>query len=158
MSKTYHFKLFAENHQLLLEDAEADPNAAADPDLWDEETRRNGLATLPGIVSMGTARAGYVVLTVHLRDDEPNDDITTWDHVNECAITLHSGILVVRGCSESAEEAERIELTPGHYRMRIFYGNLDVEDPDDEEGDDYYKVALWPGDWAEPKVLKRYDG
>ncbi len=50
----------------------------------------------------------------------------------------------------------RVPILPGDYRALVCYGNLySVTDESALEGDDYYRVALWPGNVVEPKVLER---
>ncbi|HEX8833211.1 MAG TPA: hypothetical protein VF719_03365 [Abditibacteriaceae bacterium] len=156
--KSYYFKLYADYHQFYVEDASSNPITAASPDFWNERSHRDGFAFARDMVSVGTARYGNVVVTVTIRDDEPDDETESWDHVVDAGIEVPSGTLVVRGCTESGEDAEKIFVAPGHYRLRVFYGNLEVDDRDAEEGDDHYKVVLWPGAWQEPQVLKRFEG
>ena len=40
------------------------------------------------------------------------------------------------------------------YRARIYYGKLDALSEDGLEGEDHYRVVLWPGDPTPPVVLK----
>lgn len=154
--KTYHFQLIADHNQWYLEDANAKPETAADPEFWTPAAMSAAMASTRDMASFGTVRTGNVIVSVSVRDEAPADDITTWDHVVDGAIETRSGELVVAGCTEPRESADRIKLSPGVYNLRAYYGNLDVDDPDAEEGDDFYNVVLWPGDWRERVVVKRY--
>ena len=47
-----------------------------------------------------------------------------------------------------------IQLRPGKYRIRVYSSNLSTVLGD--EGDDFYKIEIWPSEAMESKVLKRY--
>ena len=78
-----------------------------------------------------------------------------WDQVNECDIDVPSGKIVVAGCTDYFPEAARIEVQPGHYRARIYYGNLNSLSHDGLDGDDQYKVVLWLSEIVGVRVIKR---
>ena len=46
-------------------------------------------------------------------------------------------------------------VSPGTYRVRALYGNLDSVSPSGLEGDDHYVVVMWPAKWAPLVVLKQ---
>jgi uncharacterized protein YqjF (DUF2071 family) len=154
--KTYHFQLAADHYQWYLEDANAAVETAAKPDFWDAAAMRDAMANARDMVSFGTVRWGNVVVSIGVREEAPQDDVASWDHVVDAAIEVPSGTLVVAGCTEPRENAERIQLAPGVYNLRAYYGNLDIDDTDSAEGDDFYNVTLWPGEWREREVIKRY--
>jgi hypothetical protein len=154
--KTYYFQLVADHYQWYLEDANAKPETAADPEFWNPAAMSDAMANAWDMVSLGTVRCGSVVASVAVREDAPEDDIAAWDHVVDAAIEVPSGEMVVAGCTEHRASAERIKVAPGVYNVRAYYGNLDVDDPNATEGDDFYNVALWPGSWRERVVVKRY--
>lgn len=56
-------------------------------------------------------------------------------------------------CPNSSVELE-VKVKPGNYRVRVYSSNLDTVIDDD--GDDYYKIEMWPDDNMERKVLKKY--
>ncbi|HEX8552368.1 MAG TPA: hypothetical protein VF681_12540 [Abditibacteriaceae bacterium] len=153
-----HFTLHAEWNQIYLEDAACPVEATADPDFWDETAMRDGMANAQTIVAVGTVRHGEVVVSVAIRSEAPTDDIEQWDHVVDAALTIPSGRLRVRGGGDAPEASEVIHVTPGVYQLRAFYGNLDVEDIDSANGDDFYNVVLWPSEWREREVIKRFQG
>jgi hypothetical protein len=154
--KTYELKLRADFNQFYLEDAGANPLTAASPAFWNDRAQRDGLASSPSMMAVGTVRHGNVTVSVSLRESEPEDEIETWDHVVDSALELSSGSLIARSATETPEEAEVIPVQPGIYYARVFYGNLETDDPEAEEGEDYYKIVLWPGQWREPQVVKRF--
>ena len=158
MAQTYEMRLLCDFNQFGLEDSEADPMIAALPSFWDERAQRDGFATARNAVGIGTARSGFTAVTLSVREGAPADEVETWDHVVDGAIEATSGLLRVRGCTEMPEDAESFEVAPGTYCLRAFYGNMDVGDASAEEGDDHYKIVLWPGEWRGPQVVKRYNG
>jgi hypothetical protein len=46
-------------------------------------------------------------------------------------------------------------MLPGVYRARVFYGKLASLSDDGLEGDDHYRIILWPGSPSTPVVLKQ---
>jgi hypothetical protein len=152
------FTVYADYHQFYVEDAQTDAAQSAAPEFWSQEAFNRGLAIGRDMIAVGTARYGNVQVELQIAEHEPKLDLAAWDQVNQCSIELHSGTLLVRGCTQETESAPRIEVTPGVYRARIGYANLDVADSDAEEGDDRYRVVLWPGEHIEPRVLKMYEG
>ena len=152
-----NFTVYADYHQFYVEDAQTDLAQSAAPEFWSQEAFERGLAIARDMIAVGTARYGNVQVEVEISDAEPDANVYAWDQVNECSIELHSGTLLVRGCTQEAESAQRFEVTPGTYRVRVFYGNLDTDDTDAEEGDDRYRVVLWPGEAIAPRVLKNYN-
>jgi hypothetical protein len=69
--------------------------------------------------------------------------------VNECTLDVQSGRIVIAGCTDYFPTAARIEVSPGSYRARLYYGNLDAL------SDDHYKVVLWLAAPGPLKVLKQ---
>jgi hypothetical protein len=153
----HNFTVYADYHQFYVEDAQTDAAQSAAPEFWRQEAFERGLAVARDMIAVGTARYGNVQVEVEIPDAEPDANLDAWDQVNECSIKLHSGTLLVRGCTQEVESAQRFEVTPGTYRVRVFYGNLDTDDPDAEDGDDHYRVVLWPGEAIAPRVLKNYN-
>jgi hypothetical protein len=89
-------------------------------------------------------------------DDNPDDDINSWDQATECSIEVTSGRLVVAGCTDYFPDAARIDISSGSYRARIYSGNLDSLSADGLNGDDYYRVVLWNAPPGPILVLKAY--
>lgn len=151
----YSFEIFADYHQFYLQDEQADGDLS---ESWTPEATANLLALAPGTIGIGTARNMDVPVTVMILDRQPADgDLRDWDQVNECSVSIPSGRIVVAGCTDYFPKAARINVVPGWYRGRIYYGGLSTVSEDGLEGEDRYKVALWPALEAEPQVLKRRD-
>ena len=148
----YEFDLFADYHQFYLQDEEADPDISAES--WSEQALENGAVLMLGKIFVQTARDMDVPVVIEVQELAPDANFEEWDKVFECSIAAPSGKIVVAGCTDEWSEAERIQVTPGTYRARIYYGDLDALSEDGLDGDDHYKVALWPAPEAEAKRLK----
>lgn len=140
--QSYKLNLFADYHTFTLQDELADGDFSQG---FTEETVRTMLvAILPDAIGIQTARNTTVPVEVVVDEKAPDDNFSDYDRVNECSLEVPSGKLVVMG-NDYFPEAKRIEVTPGTYRVRIYYKNLDsVIDDAEQEGEDEYKVVLWP--------------
>lgn len=123
MVRKFEYKLFADYFQFYLQDESAIGDLS---DSWTQEAVDRLLAIAPGTIGVGTVRNMTVPVAVELSDAEPTEDSANWDHVNECNLEVQSGRIVVAGCTDYFPEAARIDLPPGSYRARIYYGNLDA--------------------------------
>lgn len=148
------FELFADHFQFYLQDEAADGDLG---DAWDEVAVARLLAVAPGMIGVGTVRDADVPVTIELLENEPAPDFASWDHVMECSIATPTGKIVLAGCMDYFPDAARIELSPGTYRARVSYGALDSVSADGLDGNDRYRVQLWPGSTAQPIVLKDRD-
>jgi hypothetical protein len=169
--RTFEFALFADYYQLYLEDCQL----ASELDQWEGEESVAHVARIDahvaavlspdayarqlgvthGTLCILTARNVTVPLTIRLRADAPADDFTSWDRVVEARFDVPSGCIVIHGPSDYFPEAPRIAVTAGVYRARVSYGGLDTISADGMEGEDHYRVELWPDQAgsAEPVVL-----
>ena len=148
----YSFELFADYYQLYLQDEQVDGNLG---DSWDQDAVDRLLALAPGTIGVGTVRNMTVPVVVEVHESEPSEDFDQWDHVNECSIEIESGKIVIAGCTDYFPGAAHIEVEPGCYRARIYYGQLDSLSEDGLDGDDHYKIVLWRAAYAEPVILKQ---
>jgi hypothetical protein len=144
--------LFADYFQFYLQDEEATGDLS---ESWTEAATEDLLALAPGTIGVGTVRNIDVPVVVEVGSAPPPDAFDAWDQVVECSIEVPSGLLVIAGCTDYLPDAKRIEMAPGSYRARIFYGGLDTVGADGVEGEDCYRVCLWPHPVGAPVVLKR---
>jgi hypothetical protein len=154
MSRRFEFKLFADYYQFYLQDECAEGNLS---ESWTPEAVGRLLAIAPRTIGVGTARNMEVPVIVEISESAPEDDIAAWDQVNECTLEVLSGRVVVAGCSDYFPDAARIELPPGAYRARIYYGGLNALSADGLNGDDHYKIVLWNAPPASLMVIKQKD-
>lgn len=149
----YHFELFADYFQFYLQDEQAEGDLS---DSWTPEAVRLELALAPGTIGVGTVRNMTVPVTVEVRDAAPEkEDDSIWDQINECSIDLLSGQLVIAGCTDDFSEAARIPLAAGCYGARIYYGQLEALSDDGLDGNDHYRIVLWPSEKLELTILKQ---
>jgi len=148
----FEYELFADYHQFYLQDESAVGDLS---DSWTQEATARMLAIAPGTIGIGTVRDLTVPVVVEISDSEPVEDTSTWDQVNECTLDAQSGRIVIAGCTDYFPDAARIEVSPGSYRARLYYGNLDALSDDGLDGDDHYKVTLWRAAPGPVKVLKQ---
>src|SRR5262249_35545510 len=113
------------------------------------------LALAPGTVGVGTLRNTTVPVDIEVCDTPFEESLDAWDQVNECSIQINSGRIVVAGCTDYFPDAARIVLQPGVYRVRVYYGKLDSLSPDGLEGEDHYRLAMWPATPGPVVVLKQ---
>jgi hypothetical protein len=152
MIRRFEFTLFADYFQFYLQDEDAEGDLS---ESWTPEAMGRLLALAPGIIGVGTVRDMDVPVTVEISDLPPDEDIKIWDQVSECTLEVSSGRLVIAGCTDYYPDAARIELLPGTYRARIYYGNLDSLSANGLEGEDHYKIFLWKAAPSLPKIVKQ---
>ena len=144
--------MFADYFQFYLQDETAEGNLG---DSWTNEAVQRLLALAPGTIGVGTARNMTVPIMVEVHDQEINEYDGNWDQINECSIKVTSGRIVVSGCTDYFPDAARIIVPTGTYRARIYYGELDSIRNNGLDGDDHYKVVLWPAPYAPVKIIKQ---
>ena len=152
-SFSYTLNLFADYHQLYLQDEQADTDT---PEDWGEQLTTRMIAVDPGIVGIGTARNMTVPVRVDLVATRPDDDFDVWDHVAEASLEVSSGQIVIAGCMDYFPDAKRLPVLPGCYRVRVYYGGLNTLSEDGLDGEDHYQVVLWPEKYRSPGVLKKW--
>lgn len=148
-----NFEIFADFHQFYLQDEAAEGDLS---EAWTDDAVKNLLAVVDGAVGVGTVRNMEVPVTVEVHKSEPPLSLSEWDQVNECALSVPSGKIVVAGCTDYFGDAARIKVKPGTYRVRVLYGQLGSISSDGLDGDDHYKVQLWPGASIPPTVIKAF--
>lgn len=156
-SSSHTITLVPDYHQFYLRDAGSGPDP--NDDGWTQREYEDRLHVTRHAIDVGTASEVRVKVEVVVGADAPDgagDLLSAWDHVTECGIEVPSGELVVAGCTEYVETAARVNVAPGAYRARVFYGGFDTVDEGGFDGRDHYRVVLWPGEPRPPRVLKRY--
>jgi hypothetical protein len=148
----YKFDLFADYHQFYLQDEGTDDDLP--PEAWTDEAIQNGAVLTSGTIWVQTARNMRVPVIVEVHAAAPENNFDGWDKVFECSLDVPSGKVVVAGCTDSLSDAARIEVVLGPYKARIYYGDLATLSEDGLDGDDHYKVVLWPAPLAEAIRLK----
>lgn len=148
----HELELFADYFQFYLQDEKAKGDLSRS---WTEEAIQRLLAIAPETIGVGTVRNTTVPVSVEIQEAEPAEDFDKWDQVNECGSNVPTGRIVIAGCTDYFPDATRIKVQAGCYRARIFYGGLDALRENGLEGDDHYKIVLWPAPVSNVKVLKQ---
>ena len=147
--------IFADYFQFYIQDETANDDFGS---LWTEEAVERLLAVADHSLGIGTARNMTVPVAVSLHDTGPEADFAEWDLVNEGSFTVRSGRIAILGCTDFLADAPRLELAPGPYRVRVSYSGLDSLSEDGLEGDDFYRIQLWPAALAPIVVVKDRSG
>lgn len=147
--------VFADYFQFFVQDEAANEDFGP---LWTDEAVERLIAAGDCSVGIGTVRNMSVPIALTIHADEPEDDFHEWDLVNECSFTVRSGRIAILGCTDALPEAARISLAPGPYRLRVSYSGLDSLSEDGLDGDDFYRLQLWPAPLAGLRTLKEKAG
>lgn len=148
---TTELAIFADYFQFYIQDESANEDFG---DKWTEQAIDRLLAVGQFSVGIGTARNMTVPVVLSIHGDAPAEDFAEWDMVNECSMTIRSDTLVIMGCTDHLPDAPRVSLASGTYRVRVSYSGLDSLSEDGLEGDDFYRLQLWPAAPAELAVRK----
>jgi hypothetical protein len=150
--KSFELSLFADYFQFYIQD---EPVVGDLSRAWTKEATDQLLAVAPGTIGIGTVRNMGVPVSVEILECQPRDDFSKWDHVVEAGLHIASGRIVVAGCTDYFPDAMRIQVAPGTYRVRVSYGALATLSADGLQGDDHYRLQLWPASSTAIRVLKQ---
>lgn len=147
------YEIFADYHQFYLWDRARDASSALD---YTEADCTARIKTGPFIVVIMPERNMAVPVTLELADRAPDPDFEAWDHVTEASLDLPSGGLEIHECTGGSVDV--LEVEPGSYRVRTHHGGLDSLSEDGLDGDDQYRIVLWPAPASEVVVIKQFTG
>ncbi|WP_136440853.1 hypothetical protein [Pacificoceanicola onchidii] len=154
MTLVTDFTLFADYFSLyLLDDAEIE----IAPERWTTDDMLRKCVFGGDYLVVCTARNMDVPLRVEVLPEAPPLDLTGWQHIVDGAIKTETGQLIIMGCTDYEPDAARLKLAPGTYRARISMTGLDSLSEDHLEGEDRYRIQLWPGPWQEVRARRLYD-
>ena len=151
--ENYHFDLFADYFQFYICDEAYNGVPSLD---WSGQCIEDMIGIVPGLLNIGTVRNMTVPVEVEVRDSEPKEDSSHWDHIVEAGIVIRAGAVIIAGLMDDPDEAARVKIAPGSYKARVYYGDLDTLSTDGLDGEDCYKVVLWRGEFTEARVIKRH--
>ncbi|QHS57691.1 hypothetical protein GWR56_19870 [Mucilaginibacter sp. 14171R-50] len=149
----HQIDFYTSYNQFYITDKDAGGATNSDK-FWTTEAFTERLAVEDGILGVGVECYGPVKGEVYLLNSSNDTTILDeYDHIVEAGIEIKSGVIQIMDCPNSNVELElRVEI--GLYRVRIYSCNLASVDGD--EGEDYYKIEIWPDAKMERKVLKQY--
>jgi hypothetical protein len=150
---SYKLNLFADYYQFYLQDEQASGEPSSD---WGDQLVTEMVAIAPGRIGVGTVRNMMVPVSIDLLDARPPNDFAGWDHITEASLNVPSGQIVIAGCSDYLPKATRLPIQPGSYRVRIYYGGLGSVSENGLEGEDHYRVVIWPEEDKAPEILKKW--
>ena len=150
----YPLDFYTQYSQFYICDKDSERDTSSNR-FWTEEAFNDRLATEDGILGIGTECYGPVKAELHLLSEPRNYiNLDQYDHIVEAGLEIKSGVMQILDCPNSSVELE-VNLVAGSYRVRIYSINLLSVEGD--EGDDFYKIEIWPSLAMERKVLKRYE-
>jgi hypothetical protein len=144
-------EIFASHTQFYVSDAEGEQRTDI---VWDGAGLERHLGVADGVIAVGTVGYCDVPVTLEVWDEHPPADLDGWDHVVEASLDVGSGRIALGGV-EGPAELPPLGVAAGTYRVRTSASGLD--DADEFDGGDRYRIQLWPAEAAEPEVLKWWD-
>jgi hypothetical protein len=139
MKKRLECIMFADCQQFNLED-----NCREDIPAWSRREENHRLLSVEEqSISVGTVTDSLVRIALKVVDGRPHDeDFTAWDQVNECTLMVPSGRIVLREVGDFSDD-RGIYVSPGEYRVRIYYGKLGSLPSSAWNPQEHYKIVLW---------------
>jgi hypothetical protein len=151
------FKFYTQYAQFYLSSAGKNfdiTNQNTDPKTFKEDFNTRLIANENALIIF-TQSYGKVKGEIALVEKPVQDaDFSKYDHVVECGIKVGSGELQILSWPGVDNEMS-IQLKAGNYRVRVYSSNF--KSVIDDDGDDYYRIEVWPSDNMERKVLKQYN-
>jgi len=149
----YRLKFYTSYRQFYIADRESDLSTDS-LKFWTQEASESRLAIEEGVLGIGTECYGLVKATLIIQSEENLDfDPSIYDHIVEGSLKVSSGYLHVLTCPDMDVEL-KVKLDPGIYRVRVYSSNLSSVEGD--EGDDFYRLEVWPNEYQERKVIVKY--
>ncbi|MBB5716253.1 hypothetical protein [Sphingomonas aerophila] len=146
-----HYSIFADYHQFYLWDHEANPDV---PTSYTEEDTIRRIKAAPFVVVVQPERNMNVSVEVEITGEAPELALDAWDHVAEASLDLPSGRLEIYECT--GESIDILTVPAGTYRVRTYHSGLGTLSDDGLDGDDHYRIVLWPAPFTDLAVLKQY--
>jgi hypothetical protein len=142
MSQVQHasFEVFADYHQFYVQDGDLNPPA---PEDWTDDDVANRVKVAQNVVVVCPIRNMSVPVAIELYESKPDEAAEAWDHVVHCSLSIPTGHLQVHECTGGPMLDWHIK--PGDYEVLILFGGLATTSDDGLNGQDHYKVLVWPG-------------
>lgn len=150
---TYKLSFDTAYHQIFIRD-KASPQDTGDVDFWTDAATHDRLAIGESILGVGLECYGPFKGELVLLDRKNEAiELDQYDHIVEGGLHITSGVLQVLDCPNSNVELE-VAVNRGTFRVRIYSMNL--ASVEDDEGDDFYRIEMWPDTNMERSVLKQF--
>ncbi|HLK65492.1 MAG TPA: hypothetical protein VKU19_18775 [Bryobacteraceae bacterium] len=154
--QAHHLRIYADYYQFYLFNPNL-PGNTADPGFWNKEAFARRFGYIPGTIGIGTASYDFVKAILEVHDGVPDLSLNDWDHVIECDLDAPDGRIGIAGCLAIPADEHIFDVTPGNYRVRCCYADLDKSSDDMAEGEeagDWYLVQCWLQKDSPPVVRK----
>jgi hypothetical protein len=155
----------ADYGQIYIYDPEtqlADEDAAGDDDpleraMDDAYESRRFVGYAGGLIDVVTpSQYNWTApMRVEVSDQPPPSDAESWDHVVELPLPVPSGRLVFQ--ASGGGEPIETQIPAGSYRAR-FSGRGYSADAGEIEGQESYRLQLWPAAEAKPQLIRYWAG
>lgn len=146
------YNVFADYYQFYLWDHGASPDA---PTSYTDLDCTRRIKAAPFTVVIQPERNMTVPIEIGIATKAPALALEDWNHVAEASLDLPSGQLEIHECTGSSIDI--LSIPPGTYRVRAYFGGIDSLSEDGLEGEDHYRIVLWPALFSEVEVLKQYE-
>ena len=151
LSREADVQVFADYNQFYVWDAGKNPVA---PEAWSEEDIASRAKVVEHVLVVCPVRNTTVPVRITLLLEEPQLDLSSYDHAVRASVALPTGQLQVHECTGG--EVLSWKVAPGTYRALVLIVGLGSLSSDGLQGKDTYRVALWPGDSVPLQVLKQW--
>jgi hypothetical protein len=154
----YFFDIFADYFQIYLADETA-VELLFDSIDWSDQALSERVIAGEGFFAIAPARNMTVPLLLILASEAPDEKMSRQlfdeaDHVVEGSLKLSSGNLLLWGLND---DEHKFSLSIGVYGVQFYFNNLDSLRENGLEGDDLYKIIIFPGSEEAPyRVTKRF--
>jgi hypothetical protein len=145
--------VFADYHQFYLADGGTQWSAPVD---WSDDDLQNGGKATDSVVAVAPARNMNVPVEVEVFDEVQAVELQEFDHVFSCSLLLPTGHLQLHECT--GPERLYLSVPSGQYVVVVLFRGLAIISDDGLEGEDSYKVMLWPAAHQKFSVLKQWSG
>ncbi len=160
MIASYQLDITVDHNQFFLEDCDDEERIEnlditwSTDDWYDEGALARHLGVTSGTLCIFTARwYGVARLEVIVCRFQPHDILTDWDNVAEASIEVPSGCLMAHGPETDRDQSPHIAIPPDTYRARVYAGGVETVDEYLQDGQDHYRIVLWPAPYAAPILL-----
>jgi len=121
-------------------------------DLWNKKEFNLRLVVRPYLLAVLTATYGHIRGEVIVTDKPTIQDLSPYDYVIESYLKVGKQGISFLDCPFSYESLH-INVPPGEYRIRLYEKNV-KEISDEDEGEDYYIIEIYPGKDRDLKIIK----
>lgn len=140
---------------LIFGDEEADPDCL-EVALEDGYDSGRYVGVAPGVIDLitpGQWNSG-VPVRIEVWPGEPEADTERWQHEVDVDLDVPCGKLVLMPGGDTSEYVQ--EIPAGSYRVRISGAGFTELGDGGADGDDHYRIRLWPRTAVAEPELRRY--